>query len=163
MLFRYSLLVVYTVPSVLSLSLFLYSAYKCLCASEWTAAVPYNTSQVRFPPHLVATSNSSPIHVRLLQQVCSSCFVCTLSASSILFVHVFPSFLPSYSDWVWASVSFLSLSQFYGCWNPRAPVFIVSLFLLLTQRHSGASMCGWSVPKQWYCHWQRFFHIYKHC
>ena len=100
MWFRYSLLTVYTVPLALSLSLFSYLAYKCLCISERTAAIPYDTSWNQFPSHLVTTSDSSPIRVCLLQQVCGSCFVCTLSASSILFVHDFPSFLPLYSDCV---------------------------------------------------------------
>ena len=36
-----------------------------------------------------------------------------------------PSFLPSYSDRVKVRVSFHSLSQFYGCQNPRVPVSVV--------------------------------------
>ena len=146
MWFRYSLLAVYTVPSALSLSLFSYSTYKCPCASERTAAVPYDTSQIQFPSHLVIMSDSSPIRVCLLQQVRGSCFLRTLSTSSIPFVRVFPSFLPSYSDQVRARVSFLSLSQFYGCWNPRPLVFVVSLFLFAraeTQRRINASRGAW--------------------
>ena len=51
-----------------------------------------------------------------------------------------PSFIPSYSDRVRVRVSFLSLSQFYGSRNPRAPVFVVCLCsCLLAQRCSGAS------------------------
>ena len=102
--------------------------------------LPYHTTLCGFGfHHICSVSDSSPIRVRLLQQVCGSCFIRTLSATSISFVCVFPSFLPLYSDWVRVRVSFLSLSQFYGCWNPQAPVFIVSLFCLLTQRCSGTS------------------------
>ena len=51
-----------------------------------------------------------------------------------------PSFIPSYSDRVQVHVSFPSLSQFYGSWNPRAPVFVVCLCsCLLAQRCSGTS------------------------
>ena len=54
----------------------------------------YDTSRIRFPPHLVSTSDSSPTCVCLLQQVCGSCFIHILFALSILFSASFPVFFP---------------------------------------------------------------------
>ena len=47
--------------------------YKCLRIPLRNSAVPYDTLQPRFPSHLLAASDSSPIHVRVLQQVRGSC------------------------------------------------------------------------------------------
>ena len=111
--------------------------YKCLRVALRNSAVPYDTSRPQFPSHLLAASNSSPIHVRVLQQVRSSCSVHVVNSVR----SRVPSFLPSYSDRVRVHVSFHSLSQFYGSRNPRAPVSVVCLcFCLLVQRCSGASL-----------------------
>ena len=103
--------------------------YKCQCALGWTAAVPYDTSRLWFPSHSLAASDSSPICIRLLQQVHGSCSFYSVHVVNFICPCIFPSFLPSYSDWVQVHVSCLSLFQFYGCRYPRAPVFVVSLFL----------------------------------
>ena len=47
--------------------------YKCPRILLRNSAVPYDTSRLRFPSHLLAASNSSPIRVRVLQQVRGSC------------------------------------------------------------------------------------------
>ena len=63
----------------------------------------------------------------------------------------FPNFLPSYSDWVQVRVSILSLFQFYGCWYPWAPVFVVSLFLFAhaeTQRRISMTTQDNTIPPE---------------
>ena len=73
MRFRFSLLADYTVPSAFSFSLFSRLAYKCPCIPLRNSDVPYEASQPRFPSHLLAASDSSPIRVCVLQQVRGSC------------------------------------------------------------------------------------------
>ena len=114
-----------------SLSPFSHLVYKCLCVALRNSAVPYNTSQLWFPSHLLAASNSSPISVSAYFNK-FAVFVRTYSVRIVNSVrsHV-PSFLPSYSDRVQVRVSFHSLSQFYGSWNPGAPVSVVFVFVCL--------------------------------
>ena len=60
-------------PQLSSLFLFSRFVYKCPRILLRNSAIPYNTSRPRFPSHLLAASDSSPIRIRILQQVRSSC------------------------------------------------------------------------------------------
>ena len=60
-------------PQLSSLFLFSHFVYKCPCILLGNSAVPYDTSRPRFPSHLLAASDSSPIRVHVLQQVRGSC------------------------------------------------------------------------------------------
>ena len=74
MRFRFSLLADYTVLSAfIPLFSSRVSCTKCLRIRLRNSAVPYDTSRLRFPSHLLAVSDSSPICVRVLQQVRGSC------------------------------------------------------------------------------------------
>ena len=143
MRFRYSLLTVYTVPSALSLSPFSRLVYKYLHALNENSAVPYNTSQFRFPSHLLAASNSSTICVHLLQQVRGSCSY-VLCPRCQFHLSTYSQFSSSYSDRVRVCVSFHSLwllpvSVLRLLEPPSTSVCCCLCFCLLTQRHSGAS------------------------
>ena len=112
--------------------LFLSSRFVCNCPRSLlrNSAVPYDMSRLRFSPHLLAASDSSPIRVRVLQQVRGSCSYILCPHRQFRFVRVFPVFFPRTQTGYKCVFLFFSLSQFYGCRNPRAPVFVVwSLFL----------------------------------
>ena len=140
MRFRFSLLADYTVPSAfIPLSLLVFrvqvSAYstkkQCHTIRHITTSVSITFARsVRLQSYpRPRTSTSS----RFL-------FVRTLSASSIPFVRMFPVLFPRTQTGYKCVFLFFSLSQFYGCRNPRAPVFVVCLCsCLLAQRRSGAS------------------------
>ena len=119
MRFRFSLLADYTVPSAfIPLSLLAFrvqvSAYstKKQCRTIWHIAASVSITFARsvrlqsYPRPRTSTSS------RFL-------FVRTLSASSIPFVHVFPVLFPRTQTGYECVFLFFSLSQFYGCRNPR--------------------------------------------
>ena len=143
MQFRFSLRVDYTVPS----------AFIPLSLLAFHVQVPtYPTKkQCRTIRHIAASFSITFARSVRLQSYprprtsTSSRFLLirTLSASSILFIRVFPVLFPCTQTGYECKCVFLffSLSQFYGSQNPRAPVFIVCLCLcLLAQRSSGASL-----------------------
>ena len=140
MRFRFSLLADYTVPSAfipLSLLAFrvqvsAYSTKKQCCTIRHIAAsvsITFSRS-VRLQSYPRPRTSTSSWFL----------FVCTLSASSIPFVRVFPVLFPRTQTGYECVLLFFSLSQFYDSWNPRAPVFVVCLCsCLLAQRCSGTS------------------------
>ena len=140
MRFRFSLHADYTVPSAfipLSLLAFrvqvsTYSTKKQCCTIRHIAA----SVSITFARSVQLQSYPRP------RTSTSSRFllVHTLSVSSIPFVRVFPVLFPCTQTEYECVFLFFSLSQFYGCQNPRAPVFVVCLCsCLLAQRRSGAS------------------------
>ena len=163
MRFRFSLCAGYTVPSAfipLSLLTFrvqvpAYSTKKQCRTIRHIAASVFITFarsiRLQSYPH-PHTSTSS----RFL-------FVHTLSASSIMFVRVFPVLFPRTQTGYERMFLFFSLSQFYGCRNPRAPVFVVCLCFLFaraeTQRRINGlfsvRMCtvseSFSLSSFWFC------------
>ena len=151
MRFRSSLLADYTVPSAF-IPLSLFSRFVCNCPRSLlrNSAVPYDTSRPRFPSHLLAASDSSPIRVRVLQQVRGSCSYVLCPHRQFHFVRVFPVFFPRTQTGYECVFLFFSLSQFYGCRNPRAPVFVVrSLFLFAraeTQRRINSNDGATTAP-----------------
>ena len=140
MRFRFSLRAGYTVPS----------AFIPLSLLAFRVQVPaYSTEKqcrtIRHIAALVSITFARSIRLQSYPRPHTSTssrflFVRTLSASTILFIHMFPVLFPRTQTRYECVFLFFSLSQFYSSRNPRAPVFVVCLCsCLLAQRRSGAS------------------------
>ena len=123
-------------PQLSSLFLFLRFVYKCPRILLRNSAVPYDTSRPRFPSHLLAASDSSPIRVRVLQQVRGSCSYvlcshrqfCSFACSQFYSLVLRPG----------TSACFFSLASlsFMVAGTPSTSVRCLSLFLF-ARAHCG--------------------------
>ena len=101
--------------------------------------MPYHTTHRGFGFHHICSQRPTPV---LSASTYFNKFAVLVRTYSVNVINSIcsrvPSFLPSYSDQVRVHVSLHSLSQFYSCRNPRAPVSVVVFVFVCSCRDSAA-------------------------
>ena len=112
--------------------------YKCQCALGWTAALPYDTSRLWFPSHLLAASDSSPIRVRLLQQVRGSCSYYSVRVVNFVCLRICPVFFPHTQTGYECMFLFLACFSFTIAGTPKHQCLLCLYFCLLVSCRDAA-------------------------